>query len=168
MTVTIHPGAMLVGKTWIHIDSHVIIDSYTFLAASEQSPIYIGKYCHVAAFVSIAGGPVTLEDYCNVGAGSRLVAGSDDFRASLIGPTIPAQFRNVNREGIVLKRHATLGANCVVLPGITMAEGSMGGAATLIRKNTEPWGIYAGTPARRIGTRDKDLCLYFESLLENS
>ena len=37
-----------------------------------------------------------------------------------------------------------------------MAEGSVVGAHSLLTKDTEPWTIYAGSPARPIKIRDKN------------
>jgi acetyltransferase-like isoleucine patch superfamily enzyme len=47
-------------------------------------------------------------------------------------------------------------ANSVVLPGVTMAEGSVLGSNSLLKTNTEPWTVYAGSPARPIRKRNKD------------
>jgi acetyltransferase-like isoleucine patch superfamily enzyme len=48
--------------------------------------------------------------------------------------------------------------NAVVMPGITMAEGSFLGANSLLKENTEPWTIYAGNPARPIRKRPREKC----------
>lgn len=165
MSVTLREHTKIVGKEFVTFGKNVMIDDFVFISATEEYPVHIGNYVHIASFVTLAGGPVTLEDFCNIGAGSRLIAGSDDFRASLIGPTIPAEFRNVNRAGIIMKRHAVLGANCVVLPGIIMAEGSIAGAGALINHDTAPWRVYVGSPARVIGRRDSQSILALEMQL---
>lgn len=157
MSVTIHSGAILVGKEHITFGENVIIDSFVFIAASKEYPVHIGNYVHIAAFASIAGGPVTLEDFTNVGAGSRLVAGSDNFWDALIGPTIPAEYRKVDRRGILLNKHATLGANCVVLPGVEMAEGSAAGSQTLVNRDTQAWCLYVGSPMSLIKGRKRNM-----------
>ena len=43
-----------------------------------------------------------------------------------------------------------------MLPGVTLAEGTIVGANSLVTKDTEPWTIYAGSPAKPIGKRDKN------------
>ena len=45
------------------------------------------------------------------------------------------------------------------MPGITLAEGSVVGANSVLTRDTEPWGIYAGSPAKRIRDRDYELIL---------
>lgn len=148
---------------------HVIIDSFAFIVASAQCPVHIGDYVHIASFVSITGGPVTLEDFTNVGAGSRLIAGSDDFHASLIGPTVPAEFRKVNRRGITLERHATLGANCIVFPGVTIPEGAAFGAGATVASSADvdPWTIYRGD-GRWTQPRNREKVLELETSLQLS
>lgn len=44
-----------------------------------------------------------------------------------------------------------------VLPGITLAEGTVLGAGSLLTRDTEPYGIYAGVPAVKCGERPREL-----------
>jgi galactoside O-acetyltransferase len=41
------------------------------------------------------------------------------------------------------------------MPGVTLAEGSVLGACSLLTQDTEPWVIYMGVPARPILPRKK-------------
>ncbi|MCR5303076.1 MAG: acyltransferase, partial [Lachnospiraceae bacterium] len=50
---------------------------------------------------------------------------------------------------------AYIGANCTLLPGVTIGEGAVVGANALVTKDLEPWGIYVGSPAKKIGEREK-------------
>jgi galactoside O-acetyltransferase len=45
------------------------------------------------------------------------------------------------------------------MPGITIREGSVIGAGSLVTKDTEPWMIYVGSPAKAVKLRDKELIL---------
>ncbi len=42
------------------------------------------------------------------------------------------------------------------MPGITLAEGSLVGAGSIITKDTKPWTVYIGNPARAISKRDEN------------
>lgn len=53
---------------------------------------------------------------------------------------------------IVVEDNVWLGANSVIMPGITIREGSIIGAGAVVVKDTEPYAIYAGVPARKIRT----------------
>ena len=41
------------------------------------------------------------------------------------------------------------------MPGVTLAEGSVIGSNSLLTTDTEPWTVYAGSPARPIKQRTK-------------
>jgi len=58
---------------------------------------------------------------------------------------------------IVLKNFVWLGPRVIVLPGITVEEGCVVAAGAVVTKDTEPYGIYAGVPAQRIGERARNL-----------
>jgi len=48
---------------------------------------------------------------------------------------------------------AWIGANVVVTPGVTIADGNLIGAGSVVTGDTEPGTIVAGVPARHIGDR---------------
>lgn len=54
--------------------------------------------------------------------------------------------------------------NVTILPGITIDDGSIIGAGSVITKNVEKGTIVAGNPARVIQVRDK---LLIDKLVEN-
>ena len=49
----------------------------------------------------------------------------------------------------------------VVLPGVTIAEGSVVGANSLVTKSTEPWTVYVGSAAKPIKKRSIELSYKF-------
>ena len=61
----------------------------------------------------------------------------------------------------VFEDFATLGVQCSVLPGVTLREGTIVGANSLITSDTEPWTIYGGSPAKPIGKRDSEKALQY-------
>ncbi|KKL62748.1 hypothetical protein LCGC14_2182080 [marine sediment metagenome] len=96
-----------------------------------------------------------MADFTNIGAGSKIVVVSDDFTMGMINPIVPLKYRQLIGGVIKMERFATIGVNSTVLPGAWMAEGSILGANSLLTKSTEPWTIYAGSPAKPIGIRQK-------------
>jgi len=142
----------------IELGNHISIDMCTYISVSAK----IGNWIHIAPQVSIIGGADSLlimEDFSAIATGSRIVCASDDFKKGFTCPFIPIEYRNVINEPIILRRFAVVGVNCVVLPGVEMAEGSVLGANSLLLNDTEPWTIYVGSPAKPIGIRDKKLLL---------
>lgn len=45
---------------------------------------------------------------------------------------------------------AWIGANCTILPGVTIGRDCMVGAGSVVTRNTDPLCIYAGNPCRKI------------------
>ena len=54
---------------------------------------------------------------------------------------------------ITVGAYAFIGLRATVLPGVAIAPGCVVGAGAVVTRDTEPWSIYGGNPARRIGTR---------------
>lgn len=55
---------------------------------------------------------------------------------------------------IVVGNGCWIGAHCTILPGVKIADGCVIGANSLVTKDTEPDGVYVGSPAKRIRTLD--------------
>ncbi len=106
---------------------------------------------------SPGGGEVLVSDFCGISSGARLVSGSDDFTdGALTNSTIPPEFRDVRRGRIVLHPHVAIGQNAVILPDVVIGEGAaIGAGAVVVTRDLEVWGIYVGSPARRINTRPR-------------
>jgi galactoside O-acetyltransferase len=120
--------------------------------------LIVGDYVHISPQVAVIGGKtavLAVEDFCFLSVGSKYVCGSETFCGhGLIGPLIPDEYKDQQKiEPIVLKRFSGVLANSVVLPGVTMAEGSVLGANSLLTADTDPWTVYAGSPARPIRIR---------------
>lgn len=160
--VRIYAGARIVGCEHISIGSNVIIDDFVLIYAT--APMYIGDHVHVASFVSISGGgEVSLADFSGLSSGVRILAGSEDFLGGgLTNPTIPARFRKVERASVSLGRHAIVGANTTVLPGVAIGDGCAVGANSLVNKSLPEWGVYFGSPVRRIQDRPSENILRLE------
>jgi galactoside O-acetyltransferase len=163
--VTIYSTAKLIGRERIRIGSHVIIDDFVFIGNHRK--LIIGHHVHIACHASITGGGFCICcDFSGISSGARILTGTDRFQGGgLTGPTIPEQYRCLERGRVVIGAHAIIGANAVVLPNIEIGEGVTVGAGSVVTKSLEPWGIYAGVPARRIGSRSREEILLFEQKL---
>jgi galactoside O-acetyltransferase len=153
--VRISELAVLSRPELIEMGDHIAIDQWTYISTQ----LIMGSYIHIAPSVSIIGGAPALlimEDFTNIGSGSRIVCATDDFTQGLISPVVPIEHRTVINKPVIFKRYATLGVNCTVLPGVTLGEGCIIGANSLVTKDTEPWTVYAGSPARPIKKREKE------------
>ena len=60
---------------------------------------------------------------------------------------------------------AYVGAGTVVMPGVTIGEGALVGANSLVDRNLKPWGIYHGNPVKLVADFEEYLSLGFTPLM---
>ena len=149
------------------IGSHNAIDN----GVTISTQLVMGDYIHIAPFVVVIGGEkskLILEDFTFIASGTKVVCGSEDYTGGgLIGPTIPEEYRKINYNTIKFERFAGCGVNCSIMPGVTLAEGSILGANSLLTKDTEPWTIYVGSPAKAVKLREKETIINYSKKIKN-
>jgi galactoside O-acetyltransferase len=142
----------------ISIGDNVRIDDFCVLSAGLGG-IFIGNYIHIGVLSSVIGaGKITISDFCNISSRVAIYSSNDDYSgAAMTNPTVPSQYTNVYHEDVFLGRHVIIGSGSVILPGATFEEGAAVGALSLVKGNCEAFGIYAGSPVRRIKSRKRTL-----------
>jgi galactoside O-acetyltransferase len=163
--VRIHQDVNLHGIQNIAIGSNVRIDAYVTIIAS--GPVEIGSYVHVASYSLLSGGEgISLGDFSGLSHGVKIYTRSDDYSGRfLTNPCVPPRYTNVTRGAVTIGRHVIIGAGSIVLPGVTIGEGSSVGAVSLVTKSLPAWQIYFGSPVRKIGQRSRDLLELEQRLL---
>ena len=67
----------------------------------------------------------------------------------------------------VIENDVWVGYGSILMSGITICEGSIIAAGSVVTKNVEPYSIYAGVPARKIANRfdnEQDLKLHLQTV----
>lgn len=166
--VSISARASIYGASSISIGSNVRIDDFCVLSAGDQG-IFLGDYIHFSVGVSLIGrGRISVGDFAGLSANCSVFSSSDDFSGRyLTNPTVPAIYTNTSDLPVNICRHSIIGANSVVLPGVTIGEGGAIGAGSVVRSSTAPWTIYAGTPIKRIKARSSELLELEKTLTGN-
>lgn len=156
--VHISDKASFYGTARISLGDNVRIDDFCVLSAGAGG-IQIGQHVHVAVYSSLIGaGKITLSDFCNVSSRVAIYSSSDDYSgATMTNPTIPAEYTGVTHADVFLGKHVIVGSGSVILPGVTLHEGVAVGALSLINRDCEAFGIYAGNPAKKLKDRKRDL-----------
>jgi len=144
----------IIGIDNIDFGKYIIIDDFVLIYAKEK--ITIGNYVHIASFTSITGGNnLLIGNYAAISQGCRILTATDDFKDWGFGnSTISNEYRNIKSAPIIIGDFCIIGANSVVLPGVTIGEGATIGANSVVTKTLEPWGIYIGN--KKIGERNKE------------
>jgi len=147
----------IIGIENIEFGKYIIIDDFTLIYAKKN--IKIGNYVHIASFTSITGGDLlTLNDFSAISQGCRILTATDDFKSYGFGnSTIDNKYRNIKQAPINIGKFSIIGANSVILPGVTIGEGATVGANSVVTKDLKPWGVYINN--KRISERDRSAVL---------
>lgn len=153
MAVTIHPTAIVddgaqIGegsRVWhfVHVCGGAKIGQGVSLGQNVfvGNKVSIGDQCKIQNNVSVYDN-VTLEE--GVFCGPSMVFTNVYNPRSLIERK--SEYRNT-----LVKKGATLGANCTIVCGVTIGEYAFIGAGAVINKDVKPYALMVGVPARHIG-----------------
>ena len=140
----------------ITIGDHVRIDDFCLLSGK----ITLGSYIHISAFSALYGRyGIRIGDYSGLSPRCTLFSAMDDFSGEfLINPMVPKELTNVTGGEIIIEKYCQLGSNTIAFPKLTIGEGAVTGAFSLINENLENWTVNVGIPCRFLKKRSK-LCL---------
>lgn len=142
----------------ISIGSNVRIDDFCILSGK----ISIGSNIHISAYSALYGSKgIVINDFSGLSPRTTVFSSMDDFSGDfLIGPIHDSNKTNVIGGTVIIDKFVQIGAGCIVFPNLTINEGTVVGAMSLVTKSLEPWSIYVGTPCRRIKNRKNNLLKY--------
>lgn len=103
--------------------------------------VSIGDRCKIQNNVSV---------YDNVTLEEGVFCGPSMVFTNVYNPRSLIERKDEYRDTLV-KRGATLGANCTIVCGITVGEFSFVGAGAVVNKNVPAYALMVGVPARQIG-----------------
>lgn len=156
--VAIAKNCTVIGMQNITIGSNVRIDGYCTIVAADGS-ITIGSNIHIGAYCLLSGGDnIEMRDFSGLSQGVKIYSRSDDYSGEyLTNPTVPSKYVGGARGRVTLGRHVIIGSSSVILPDVTIGDGSAVGALSLVTRDLECWGIYSGRPAKKIKDRSQRL-----------
>jgi len=148
--------ALFFGAGHVEIGAHVRIDAYCVITAGPGI-VRIGDHVHLGAATHVFGtAGVDVGAYGNVSSRVSIFSTNDDYTEGHVGnPTTPEEVRGVTAAPVTIERHAIVGCGSVILPGVRLGIGASVGALSLVKHDVPPFAVVAGTPARRIGDRDR-------------
>ena len=152
----------------ISIGNNTRIDDFCVLSAGEDG-IEIGNYVHIAIGVSVIGAAkISIMDFAGLSSRVSIYSSNDDYSGEyMTNPMIPSEFTNVTHGAVSIGKHAIIGSGSVILPNVTLEDGVAVGALSLVTKSCSEFGVYIGTPAKKIKERKKGV-LKYEEFFENT
>ena len=164
--VQIYDPVTFINPEYIVLNSNIIISEFSFINAGLG--LFVGNYIHISPHTSVmGGGHCILEDFVGLSTGVRLITGMDDYSGkALTNPTVPLEYRSIDKSMIHCKKHSLLATNVVVHPGVTIGEGAVAASNSVVTKDLEPWGVYMGSPAKKVKEREREKILEYEDDLK--
>jgi acetyltransferase-like isoleucine patch superfamily enzyme len=151
--VTFYPNCFIQGSN----GSLVVGDQVDFFPGTyisigdwETSFVEIGHHSHFAPHCVLYGwGGLTIAPYCNVASHTvfATVGHHDEITDR------PMALTGEKAGPITLEEDVWIAANVTLTANTRIAKGCVVGANSVVTKDTEPMGVYAGVPARRIRNR---------------
>jgi len=153
MSNNIHPtaivdqGAEIGANTkvwhWVHISSGAKIGNDCSLGQN----VYVGNKIVIGNNVKIQN---NVSIYDNVILEDDVFCGPSMVFTNVYNPRSHVNRKNEYRDTIV-KKGATLGANCTIVCGITVGRYAFIGAGSVVNRDVPNYALMVGVPARQIG-----------------
>ncbi|MFC0514102.1 DapH/DapD/GlmU-related protein [Mucilaginibacter angelicae] len=140
------PGKISVGKESVIEDDVVFKTPQPFAETNFVKigqRVFIGHGCDFNITLGL-----TIGDDCLIAANTTFVDAGREMDRSL-----PINQQPVIHKPIILKNDVWIGTHSIILQGVTIGEGSIIGAGSLVNKSIPDYQIWAGTPARFIKNR---------------
>lgn len=103
--------------------------------------VTIGDHCKIQNNVSV---------YDNVHLEEGVFCGPSMVFTNVYNPRSLIERKDEYRDTLV-KKGATLGANCTIVCGVTIGEYAFVGAGAVVNKDIKPYALMVGMPAKQIG-----------------
>lgn len=155
--VLIGRHAVLYTPEKLTMGDNVRIDDFTIVSGE----VHLGSYIHISQFCGLYGGDkgIVMEDFSGLSSKCSVYAVSDDYTGkSMTNPMVPEKYKPTAISSPVhIGKHAIIGCNSVVLPGVEVPEGAAVGSLSLVTRSLEPWSISTGIPAKKKSERSRDI-----------
>lgn len=153
--VKISRRAIFYNHDLIEIGNNTRIDDLCIVSGN----VTIGNFVHIGVCSRLSGSRAGLiiKDFAGVSYNSTLIANTDDYSGEfLTNPCVPMKYLKYISKPVILEKHSLIASHCLLVPGVTIGEGTAIGAMSLVLKSTEDWSIYFGVPAKRIRDRNRN------------
>ncbi|MEB2285364.1 MAG: DapH/DapD/GlmU-related protein [Myxococcales bacterium] len=147
--VHIDPGLGFVHAESFDIGDGVFIGAQAYIQGGSSGTCCIGTRVWIGPQAYLDARHLLIEDGAVLGPGVR-VLGAAHTGLPLATPPAASE---AAPEPVRIERAAEIGANAIVLPGVTIGRGSLIGAGAVVTRDVPPLAVVAGVPARVLRQR---------------
>lgn len=151
-TAIVDAGAQIGDNTRVWHWAHVCGGAKIGHSCSLGQNVFVGNKVHIGNNVKIQN---NVSVYDNVYLEDGVFCGPSMVFTNVYNPRSEISRKDEYRDTVV-KRGATLGANCTIVCGITIGEYAFVGAGSVVNKDVPPFALMVGVPARQIGWMTKE------------
>ena len=126
----IHPSVTFRRAENIELGSHVRIQPFCCLWASPNAKIIVGQYS-------------------GLGPGTVIFSSNHQFV-----PGVPYHKQPWTEKTVTIGSDVWIGARCVILPGVTIGDGAVVAAGSVVTRDVPAGAVVGGVPAKVIKTRE--------------
>lgn len=141
------------------IAQSVYIAAYTYIcvvndshAKTKNAVLSIGSNTYIGEFNNIraGGGSIKIGANCLISQYVTIVAANHGTRKD---QTINAQPWDTENSFVIIEDDVWVGSGVQILPGVTIGQGAVIAAGSVVTKSVEPYTIVAGVPAKKVKDR---------------
>jgi acetyltransferase-like isoleucine patch superfamily enzyme len=134
----------------LHVGNDTGIYNGTFFDLGKNAEVTIGDFCTIVGAILCTDGQISIGDYCFIS--HEVVIASHDF----VTPGLFEKTRNRDQPAstghfVNIEKNVWIGAQAIIIGDVRIGEGSIVGAATMVRQDVPPYCVYAGNPGRVVG-----------------
>ena len=115
------------------------------MGAKVGKGVFIGDHC---SFDLNHSDNIIIEDHAHIASGTRILCHQRDLSSYCVGDDYSKLGYKIGK--VHLKKGSLIGMESFVLPGVTIGEGSIVGAGSLVSHDIPDWTIATGRPAKVI------------------
>lgn len=140
-----------VKKKIIGMNSHIVIEGSEFECNNPSNCkicdyVYIGRNCK---FYGI--GEIEISTNVIIGNDTKILTSSHNYE----GDMLPYDSGVIaNKEKVIIEKNVWIASYCLILPGVTIGEGAVVAAGSVVTKDVPKCAVVGGAPAKVIKFRD--------------
>lgn len=162
MTLEIHHNASIskladledsIRGSTIRIGSGSVVDAFVKIKpAGGNGDLIIGANCQInSGCVIYTGNGVKMGDGVLIAANTTLAPTNHEYSSRDL--PIFKQGHMKSKGGIKISNNVWIGANCVLLDGVSIGTGAIIAAGSVVLGDVEEYVVYGGVPAKKIKDR---------------